>query len=185
VAEKRIRTRFEHDEIGLAAGHDRADGQGERGAAARGRARPKRCAKTFGIGEARAPLLGETLTVFEQTQLFHGIEPGVGIGTDGKNAAGIHKWAGGKDAVAEISLGERAERDRHPAGSDCRKFGGLRVRRVDERPVCIQSHRCREEFDRRLSGGGAALGDLAPLFGNVDMDRDIDAQNPPRGGQRR
>ena len=82
----------------------------ERAASARPGAAPERCAGVaVGARQDVAPARRQPLPVFEQPQFFGRVDQHIGVRADPEGAVQVQEGAGGKEAVAEVGLGDRAE----------------------------------------------------------------------------
>ncbi len=169
--------RADRDRGGRSAERLRAAGTGgvEHRAPRGGAYRP--VARDRGGNVARTPR--QALAVFEQAQLFGGVDQHVAVGADAEPAAGAEMGREREHAVAEVRLGDRAQaRDRGRRGERaCLGLG--HVGRVHEAPARIDRLVAEQPFDRALARPGEAVRDLLGLLGGVDVDRPVGV----RGGQ--
>src|SRR3546814_3858139 len=98
------------------------------------------------------------------------------VRTDAPGAAGIEVGAQREQAVAEIGLGGRADRNGGAAVGDAAGFFRRQVGGVHQRPARIDGGVGQQPLHRSRAADRQAVLYLADLFGDVDVQARIDGQ---------
>src|SRR5919199_3245661 len=107
----------------------------------------------------------------ELAELLERVDPHVRVRADTDADPALADPLDGREAVAEVRLGGRADADPRTGFGDEVELAVGRVRRVDDRREGRQAPRAREELDRPDAVLGEALLDLARLLVGVDVER--------------
>src|SRR5205807_8222559 len=107
----------------------------------------------------------------ELAELLERVDSHVGVGADTDADAALADPLDGREAVAEVRLGRRADADPRARLGDEVELAVARVRRVDDRRARGEAAGARQELDRPYAVLGQALVDLPRLLVGVDVER--------------
>ena len=113
----------------------------------------------------------QSLTEFEQPQLFERVTADLAVGADRQRCARRQPARQIGQAVAEVGFCRRADDDAGAARRHRVDLVGSRMRGVHELPARVEPGVLCQPLDRPHAGGGQAIVDLGGLFGDVDVDR--------------
>lgn len=123
----------------------------------------------------------DALVVFDEAQLFEGVDGDVAVGADAEGDLGLEEIEGGEGAVSEVGLGGGAGADGGAALSDALWVVGFEPGGVDEGEAVVEEAGALEELDGCDAVVGLALADLGGLFAGVDVEGEASLVGP--GGE--
>ena len=119
----------------------------------------------------RARALRQALRIFERAQFLRRIDEDIAVGADPEAPTRGEIVDRRKNAVAQITFGDRAQSGDRAACGKPRDFVGIKVSRVDEAPAFVDPGVIEQPFNRSRAAPCDAVGDFLHLFGGVDMHR--------------
>src|SRR5688572_13734824 len=112
----------------------------------------------------------QSLTVFQQAQLFGAVDQYVRIGADAEATAFGQILAGRKYAVPQVGLGDRAQAGGGTTGCQLLHLGGCDVRRMYQAPALVDSRMVEQPLDWAATRPLLPLIYFGLLFGDVKVN---------------